>query len=61
MGLGALAAVLSDEQETIEDVYEPYLLQCGYLQRTPKGRIVTKMAYDLLGMHPPAGADQALF
>ncbi|OGJ60381.1 Holliday junction DNA helicase RuvB [Candidatus Peribacteria bacterium RIFCSPLOWO2_01_FULL_51_18] len=53
VGLGALAAVLSDEQETLEDVYEPYLLQCGYLQRTPKGRVVTKMAYELLGMSLP--------
>ncbi len=53
VGLGALAAVLSDEQETIEDVYEPYLLQCGYLQRTPKGRVATKLAYELLGMSLP--------
>lgn len=53
VGLSALAATLSDEQETLEDVYEPYLLQCGYLQRTPKGRVATKMAYDLLGMEMP--------
>ena len=55
VGLSALAAMLSDEQETLEDVYEPYLLQCGYLQRTPKGRIATKMAYELLGMKMPEG------
>ena len=55
VGLSALAATLSDEQETLEDVYEPYLLQCGYLQRTPKGRVATKMAYDLLGMEVPSG------
>jgi Holliday junction DNA helicase RuvB len=60
VGLGALAAVLSDEEETIEDVYEPYLLQCGYIQRTPKGRVVTKMAYDLLGMQVPEG-NRSLF
>lgn len=54
VGLGALAAMLSEEEESLEDVYEPYLLQCGYLQRTPKGRTVTRMAYDLLGMDPPA-------
>ena len=54
VGLGALAATLSDEQETLEDVYEPYLLQCGYLQRTPKGRVATKMAYELLGMEQPS-------
>ncbi len=55
VGLGALAATLSDEQETLEDVYEPYLLQCGYVQRTPKGRIATKMAYELLGLEMPSG------
>lgn len=55
VGLSALAATLSDEQETLEDVYEPYLLQCGYLQRTPKGRVATKMAYELLGMQMPGG------
>ncbi|MDD5055825.1 MAG: Holliday junction branch migration DNA helicase RuvB [Candidatus Peribacteraceae bacterium] len=59
VGLGALAAMLSEEEESLEDVYEPYLLQCGYLQRTPKGRTVTKMAYELLGMDPPNG--QQLF
>ena len=53
MGLNALAASLSEEEETLEDVYEPYLLQCGYLQRTPKGRAATKMAYELLGMEVP--------
>lgn len=55
VGLGALAAMLSDEEETLEDVYEPYLLQCGYLQRTPKGRVATKMAYELMGMQMPSG------
>ncbi len=60
VGLGALAAMLSEEEETLEDVYEPFLLQCGYLHRTPKGRIVTKMAYELLGMDLPAG-NQVLF
>jgi len=61
VGLGALAAVLSDEQETLEDVYEPYLLQCGYLQRTPKGRVATKMAYELLGMQLPERSGPSLF
>lgn len=57
-GLGSLAAILSEEEETLEDVYEPYLLQCGYMQRTPKGRIATKMAYELLGMKMPEGMQQ---
>jgi Holliday junction DNA helicase RuvB len=60
VGLGSLAATLSEEEETLEDVYEPYLLQCGFLQRTPKGRVVTKHAYTLLGMDVPEGG-QTLF
>lgn len=58
VGLSSLAAMLSEEEETLEDVYEPYLLQCGYLQRTPKGRVVTKHAYELLGMDLPEGVQQ---
>jgi Holliday junction DNA helicase RuvB len=53
VGLGALSAILSEEQETIEDVYEPFLLQCGFLQRTPKGRIAGKLAYELFDMPAP--------
>jgi len=56
VGLGSLAAALSEEEETLEDVYEPYLIQCGYLQRTPKGRAITKHAYELLGMDAPEGS-----
>jgi Holliday junction DNA helicase RuvB len=58
VGVGSLAAALSEEEETLEDVYEPYLIQCGYLQRTPKGRAVTRLAYELLGMKMPEGAQQ---
>ncbi|WP_018247766.1 Holliday junction branch migration DNA helicase RuvB [Orenia marismortui] len=46
VGLSTLAASINEEEETIEDVYEPYLLQLGYLNRTPRGRKVTKMAYN---------------
>ncbi len=53
VGLSTIAAVLAEEQETIEDVYEPFLLQQGFLQRTPKGRIVTAKAYLKLGRVPP--------
>ena len=60
VGIGSLAATLSDEEETLEDVYEPYLLQCGYLHRTQKGRMVTKLAYELLGIEVPKSQD-ALF
>lgn len=50
VGLSTLAAATAEETDTLEDVYEPYLMQCGYLQRTSKGRVVTERAYDLLGM-----------
>ena len=42
MGLSTLAVALGEEQDTIEDVYEPYLLQLGFIQRTPRGRVVTE-------------------
>ncbi len=61
VGLSTIAAVLGDEEETIEDVYEPYLLQQGYLQRTPKGRCATKLAYKKLGLTIPENAQGALF
>lgn len=53
VGLSTLAAILSEEEETIEDVYEPFLMQQGYLQRTPKGRMATKKAYEKLGRMLP--------
>ncbi len=61
VGLSTIAAVLADEEETIEDVYEPYLMQQGYLQRTPKGRVATKKAYEKLGRSAPQGAALTLF
>ena len=48
VGANAIAATISEEASTIEDVYEPYLLQEGYINRTPRGRIVTEKAYELL-------------
>ena len=53
VGLQALAAATSEELDTIEDIYEPYLLQIGFLQRTARGRIATKLAYEHLGLKPP--------
>ena len=50
VGLETLAATISEEAITIEDVYEPYLLQIGFLARTPRGRCVTKLAYEHLGL-----------
>jgi Holliday junction DNA helicase RuvB len=50
VGLSTLAAALAEEVDAIEDVYEPFLLQLGFLQRTPRGRIATRRAYDHLGI-----------
>ena len=50
VGLETLAATIGEESITIEDVYEPYLMQIGFLSRTPRGRCVTKLAYDHLGI-----------
>ena len=50
VGIDTLAAVISEENETIEDVYEPFLLQMGFIQRTPRGRIATQLAYEHLGI-----------
>ena len=49
VGLETIAATIGEESQTIEDVYEPYLLQIGFLQRTPRGRLVTELAYRHLG------------
>ena len=50
VGLETIAATIGEESQTIEDVYEPYLLQMGFLQRTPRGRLVTELAYRHLGL-----------
>ena len=50
VGLQSLAAASMEEEETILDIYEPYLMQCGLLERTPKGRIATNLAYEHLGI-----------
>lgn len=54
VGVDTLAAAISEETDTIMDVYEPYLIQLGFLQRTPRGRIATAGAYRHLGLTPPA-------
>lgn len=53
VGLDTLAASISEETETIEDVYEPFLLQLGFLQRTPRGRVATQAAYEHMGFAYP--------
>ena len=57
VGLDTLAATIGEEAITIEDVYEPYLMQIGFLSRTPRGRCVTKLAYDHLGIPYVSGAN----
>jgi Holliday junction DNA helicase RuvB len=52
VGVETLSAALGEETDTLEDVYEPYLIQCGYLNRTPRGRIATELAYTHLGRKP---------
>jgi Holliday junction DNA helicase RuvB len=59
VGLSTLAVALGEEPDTIEDVYEPYLLQLGLLQRTPRGRVVTKLGRAHVGA--AADGDGSLF
>jgi Holliday junction DNA helicase RuvB len=58
VGIETLAAALSEEKDTLEDVYEPFLLQQGFLQRTPRGRTVTALAYRHFGLPEPGGSPQ---
>ena len=53
VGLSTLAVSLGEEPDTIEDVYEPYLLQLGFIQRTPRGRTITKLGRAHVGAAPP--------
>lgn len=55
VGLQTLAAASSEEMETIEDIYEPFLMQLGFLARTPRGRVATRRAYEHLGRLAPSG------
>ncbi|MGB5294492.1 MAG: Holliday junction branch migration DNA helicase RuvB [Thermoanaerobaculia bacterium] len=60
-GIGAIAAAVGEDRGTIEDLYEPYLIQKGFLQRTKQGRIVTPRAYEHLGQPPPPDSTARLF
>lgn len=59
VGVDTLAAATSEETDTIMDVYEPYLIQLGFLQRTPRGRVATRRAYAHLGLPAPSLSDDA--
>ncbi len=61
VGLGTLAAALCEEQDTLEDVYEPFLIQCGFLQRTPRGRVATARAMEYFGKITKKGTIPNLF
>ena len=61
VGLSTLAVAVGEEQDTIEDVYEPYLLQEGLIKRTPRGRAATAAAFEHLGLEPLLEAGQSLF
>jgi Holliday junction DNA helicase RuvB len=62
VGVNTLAAATSEEKTTLEDIYEPYLMQIGFLNRTPRGRIATANAYRHFGLKPGAkNLQQSLF
>jgi len=56
VGLNTLAAALGEEEDALEEVYEPFLMQIGFLNRTPRGRVATRLAYEHLGIAPPVKA-----
>jgi Holliday junction DNA helicase RuvB len=58
VGVSTIAAAVGEDADTLEEVYEPFLVQHGFLQRTPRGRVATAQAYRHLGYPPPAGADE---
>ncbi len=60
VGVDTLSAATSEETDTIMDVYEPYLIQLGFLQRTPRGRVATRRAYEHLNREPPQNLDENL-
>jgi Holliday junction DNA helicase RuvB len=59
VGLSTLAISVSEPTETVEDVYEPFLIQQGFLMRTPRGRVATSAAWSHLGLHAPPAAGPA--
>jgi Holliday junction DNA helicase RuvB len=61
VGIETIAAAVAEPRDTVEDVYEPYLIQNGYLQRTPRGRIATRRAYEHLGINNDSSRQGRLF
>ncbi len=60
VGVGTISASISEERESIEEIIEPYLIQIGFLNRTPRGRVCTRAAYKHLGFTPPKTEHNAL-
>jgi Holliday junction DNA helicase RuvB len=60
VGVNSLAVAVGEEPDTIEEVYEPYLIMEGYLNRTPQGRVATELSYQKLGLKPAGGKQSAL-
>ncbi len=60
-GIAAIAAAVGEDRGTLEDLYEPFLIQEGFIQRTPRGRVATRRAYEHLGYPPPVGTAGSLF
>ena len=56
VGIDSMAAAIGEERDTIEDVYEPYLIQQGFIMRTPRGRVATNRAYLHFGLQPKSAA-----
>jgi Holliday junction DNA helicase RuvB len=61
VGVGSLAVVVGEEPDTIEEVYEPYLIMEGYLNRTPQGRVATELSYEKFGLKPSVSGQPRLF
>ena len=53
VGVNTIAASISEEKDAIEDIYEPYLIQIGFIDRTPRGRVATARAYEYFGLKSP--------
>jgi len=61
VGIDTISSAINEEKDTIEDVYEPYLIQCGYINRTTRGRVATKLAYSHFGLHHSSDDQSSLF
>jgi len=60
VGIGTIAIAVGEEAETLEEVHEPFLIQEGYVQRTPQGRVLTDKGYAAIGLKPSGGTQDTL-